>query len=184
MTNKKEESKEQIADDLKPEVLQDKSHVELPSKQQIEELTDTLKRVQAEFENYQKRVQKELQARIVNDKACFIRKLLPIIDSFELALKNAKEPKEFHRGMELIHAQLLDVLSKEGMKPIEAKGKRLDPYMHEVLCEEPSEHDCVVLEELQRGYMLNGAVLRHTKVKIGKKREPDGKHQPDKGQPA
>jgi molecular chaperone GrpE len=141
----------------------------------IEELTDSLQRLQAEFENYKKRTDKENCNFMKFANANLIGELLPLLDSFELAFKN-KDSKEFVQGVELIFAQLFSILEKQGLRPIHAEGKKFDPYKHEVLLQEPSDKDEIVLEELQKGYMLQDKVLRFSKVKIGKKIE----HKEDK----
>ena len=142
---------------------------EKPEDKKVEELTETLKRLQAEFENYKKRVAKENSDFIRCASADLIKKLLPVLDSFEQAIKN-KESKEFVKGIELIFAQLSSVLSDAGLKKIECEGKCFDPFCHEVLLQEESEKDGLVLEELQKGYTVNGNVVRTSKVKISKKK--------------
>jgi molecular chaperone GrpE len=161
----KEEKKEQ-------EVKQKKEKSE--EQEKIEELTDILKRLQAEFENYKKRVAKESSEFIRCASADLIKKLLPVLDSFEQAIKN-KESKEFVKGVELIFAQLSSVLAEAGLKKIECEGKCFDPYCHEVLLQEESDKDGIVLEELQKGYAVYGNVIRTAKVKVGKKRQEDEK---------
>ena len=70
----------------------------------------------------------------------------------------------------MVYAQLVSLLESEGLKKIESKGKKFDPYLHEVMLKEKSEKDDgIILEELQKGYMLNDKVLRHTKVKVSEK---------------
>ena len=139
-------------------------------KEVIVELTDILQRTQAEFENYKKRVDKEKQEFVKYSKAELIQKLLPIIDTFEIALKNNKDNEKFVKGMDMVYAQLISLLHSEGLKPIESLGKKLDPYLHEAMLKEKSEKDeGTVLEELQKGYMLNDKVLRHSKVKVSEK---------------
>jgi len=135
----------------------------------VAELTDSLKRLQAEFENYKKRVAKENSDFIRCASADLIKKLLPVLDSFEQAIKN-KESKEFVKGIELIFAQLSSVLADAGLKKIECEGKCFDPFCHEVLLQEESDKDSIVLEELQKGYTVNGNVVRTSKVKISKKK--------------
>lgn len=152
---------------------EEKKEVKTDSKEQkIKELTETLQRLQAEFENYKKQVEKQYS----NIKKCasesLVIQLLPILDSFELALRNKESNKEeFIKGIELIYSQLDNVLKSQGLSSIEALGKNFDPYKHEVLLKEESEKDNIVLEELQKGYMLNDKVIRHTKVKIAKKKK-------------
>ena len=138
--------------------------------QKINELTDTLKRLQAEFENYKKRVEKEKVEFTVYAHHDLIEKLLPVLDGFELALKNTSDPQKFIKGIEMICAQLYSVLSSEGLRPIEAVDKKFDPYKHDVLMKaESGKEDGVVLEEFQKGYMLKDKVLRHSKVKVSGK---------------
>ena len=139
-------------------------------KEIIVELTDTLQRTQAEFENYKKHVDKEKTEFVKYAKAELIHKILPTLDSFELALKNTKDNEKFVKGMEMVYAQLFSLLESEGLKPIESVGKKFDPYLHEVMLKEKSDkEDGIVLEELQKGYMLNDKVLRHSKVKVSEK---------------
>ena len=146
--------------------------------EQIKDLTDTLQRLQAEFENYKKRVEKENASFRQFASAQLIDKLLPIIDSFEMALRNADGGEKFSQGMKLIFGQLYDLLEKEGLRPIMAVGQKFDPYRHEVLLTEKTdkeEGDERVVEELQKGYMLHDRVLRYAKVKITKKGGDHGK---------
>ncbi len=136
----------------------------------IEELTDDLQRVQADFENYKKRVDRE--SAHFREYACsdMLKKLLAVLDSFEMALKNTDDPEEFIKGVELIYSQLYTALKDEGLEHIEAEGKRLDPHIHDVMLSEKSEEpEDTILEELQKGYTLKGAVLRHSKVKVAKR---------------
>lgn len=139
-------------------------------KEVITELTETLQRTQAEFENYKKRVDKEKAEFIKYSKAELIQSLLPTIDTFQIALKSTKDNEKFVKGMDMVYAQLISLLHSEGLKPIESLGKKFDPYLHEVMLKEKSDKDDgIVLEELQKGYMLNDKVLRHSKVKISEK---------------
>lgn len=136
----------------------------------IEELTDTLKRLQAEFENYKKWNVKEKTEFAKYANADMIEKMLPVLDSFEIALKNTHEKEKFIEGMKMIYAQLHSMLESEGLKPIKAVGEKFDPYRHEVLMKEASDKpEETILEEFQKGYMLNDKVLRHSKVKISGK---------------
>lgn len=144
---------------------------------QLNELTDTLKRVQAEFENYKKRCDKENAVIIKNSNAQLIKQLLPVLDSFELAIKNNTEngnnPEiaKFIKGLELIYAQFFDILESQGLRIIDTKNKKFDPYKHEVLLvQESDQEDDSILQEFQKGYMLNDGVLRHSKVMISRKR--------------
>jgi molecular chaperone GrpE len=141
-----------------------------PKDQKIDELTNDLKRLQAEFENYKKRCEKENASFRDYSNAHIIKKLLTVIDSFEIALKNTGNHEEFVKGVELIYSQFYSILQDEGLKHLETQGKKFDPYLHEVMLSEKSEkEDDTILEELQKGYKLKGCVLRHSKVKVAKK---------------
>lgn len=135
----------------------------------IEELTDSLQRLQAEFENHKKRVEKEKCefVKCANEK--LIISILPVLDSFELALQNIENHEEFVKGIKLIFAQLYSTLESLGLKKINALGDKFDPYKHEVLLQEKNkQEEGTIIEELQRGYMLGDKLIRHTKVKISK----------------
>ncbi len=138
------------------------------------EYKDVLQRLQAEFENYRKRAAKELAESKERASAETIAKILPVLDSFEIALKNTKRTEgseQFAEGVRMIYSQLCAALEGLGLKAINAEGQRFDPYLHEALMAENVENgelDNKVLEELQKGYELKGAVIRHSKVKIGK----------------
>ena len=139
------------------------------SAEKVKELTETLQRLQAEFENYKKYVEKKQTDTYKYAAADMVEKLLPILDSFELALKNTADREKLVKGVELIYTQLYSLLEKEGLKKINADGK-FDPNLHEVLLKEKScKEEDVIIEELQKGYMLNDKVIRCSKVKVSKK---------------
>jgi len=178
MASKKQKSDQQT-------VNTETEKVQIPADQkdaQIMDLTDTLKRLQAEFENYKKRTEKENSILIQHASTQLVKELLPVLDSFELALKNNHidnpEIAKYRKGLELIYTQLFSTLEDEGLRIIDTQNKKFDPYKHEVLMiKESDKDDDVILEELQKGYMLNAIVLRHSKVVISKKREvPDEQH--------
>ncbi len=140
--------------------------------QQMGEYANTLKRLQAEFENYKKRVAKENSEFQEIALKRFLTCMLPIVDSFEQALKNTKNHEHFVKGMELIYAQCISLLQHEGVKSIETQNKSFDPYVHEVLLQEPSDkEDGMILEAFQKGYLYKGTLLRTAKVKIAIKKE-------------
>ncbi|MFH1663755.1 MAG: nucleotide exchange factor GrpE [archaeon] len=132
----------------------------------IEELTDLVKRVQAEFENFRKREEKDRKHFIELSNAGLIAELLPVLDSIHAAKKNGKE--EVKKGVELIEKQLNSVLGKYGLKEIECIGKKFNPEFHECLMKENNseKEDNIVSEEFQKGFLLKDRALRHSKVKI------------------
>lgn len=140
---------------------------------QIDELTNTLKRLQAEFENYKKRADKENINTIKNANTGLITELLPVLDSFELALKDnqcsSEEVQKYRKGIELIYSQLYSLLQEQGLRIIDTKNQTFDPFKHEVLMvKECNEPDDKILQEFQKGYMLNENIIRHSKVMIAK----------------
>lgn len=156
-------------DDVKEENIQEEQDQMDDKDKRIQELTELLRRVQAEFENYKKRVEKQNEEFKKCANVDFIEKVLPVLDNFGLALKN-QEGEEFKKGVELIYAQLFSVLEEEGLKPIQAEGQKFDPYFHEALMQEEVEgtEPGMVVEELQKGYCLGDKILRHSKVKVSK----------------
>jgi molecular chaperone GrpE len=166
-----DDSKKTAEKEMKAAIREQKKEKKGGEKQeQIAELTNDLKRVQAEFENYKKRTEKENSRLCDFHKAQLVKKLLAILDSFEMALKSTDNHREFVKGVELIYSQLYTMLKDEGLQHIEAEGRRLDPYLHEVMLSEKSDKDDdIILEELQKGYKFKELILRHSKVKVAKK---------------
>jgi len=159
-----------------PNEKEDKQVKKKSEKEIIADLTETLQRLQAEFENYKKRVDKEKGEFVKFSKADVVNKLLPVLDTFEIALKNTSDKEKFVKGIEMVYAQLFSTLESEGLKPIKAFGKKLDPYFHEVMLKQKSDkEEEIILEELQKGYMFNDRVLRHSKVKVSEKENKDNK---------
>jgi len=135
-----------------------------------DETTALLQRLQADFENYKKRCHKDYETITKNANKQLVANLLPILDSFQLALKSTTNQENFIKGIELIYSQFYSALEAQGVRKIEALGKKFDPYKHEVLLQEKSEKgEDIILEELQAGYMLGDAVLRYSKVKVATK---------------
>ncbi|MCK4730514.1 MAG: nucleotide exchange factor GrpE [Candidatus Aenigmarchaeota archaeon] len=136
------------------------------SKESKEDYLDQLKYLQADFENYKKRISKEREEFINTANENLIRELLTVLDDFEMANTHAKN-KEDVEGLNLIHKNFLKILEKFGLKKINTKDKKFDHNFHDVLLKEPSdEEEGIILEELQAGYLLNGKVVRHSKIKI------------------
>jgi molecular chaperone GrpE len=136
------------------------------------ELTALLKKVQADFENYKKRVEREKAEFTQFASQELIKKLLPLLDSFQLALANTSNLEEFKKGAELIYSQFFQALEAEGLKQINALNKPFDPFLHEALMQEESDKpENTVLEELQKGYMLKGNVIRPARVKIASQKQ-------------
>jgi molecular chaperone GrpE len=142
------------------------------AQQECETLRDRLLRTAAEFDNFRKRVDRERRELTEFAASDMLSEILPIVDNFERALQAAAPPEaeSFRAGIEMIHRQMLDLLRKRGVKPIEALGADFDPNFHQAVIHEASdEHrDGEVIAELQRGYMLGDRLLRPAMVKVAK----------------
>jgi molecular chaperone GrpE len=138
---------------------------------------DTLKaqflRAVADFDNYRKRIERERRELSEYAAADVLLELLPVIDNFERARQAPAggDAEAFTRGIELIHKQMLDLLRKRGVTPIDALGADFDPTVHQAVIHEPSdEHrEGEVMQELQRGYKLGDRLLRPAMVKVAKR---------------
>jgi molecular chaperone GrpE len=144
-------------------------------------LYDRLLRKQAELENFRKRTQRDKDDFFQHATADLIRALLPTLDGFERALKQreAGVPAQFYQGMELIYRDLLEVLKRAGLSPLETVGKTFDPHLHQAVeTVTASEHrDQEIVEEFQRGYRLKQRLLRPAIVKVALA-SPQGKSHP------
>lgn len=151
-----------------PKQVQGQEQKQKSAAEQVEEYKELLQRLQADFENYKKRVEKDVGHYKFYTNAELVKKLLPVLDSFELAIKNCNADSEkFRKGIELVYAQLYSALEAEGLKGIKAVGEKFNPYFHEAIMQGEGEEE-KILDELQKGYIFRDAVLRHSKVKVGK----------------
>jgi molecular chaperone GrpE len=143
-------------------------------KEERDDLFDRLLRKQAEFENFKKRVEREKSEFAQFASSELMRELLNVLDSFELAIRNASAEggrENVLRGFELIHKQLQDTLGRFGLKAIEAKGQPFDPNYHQAVSTQASSdvREDTVVEELRKGYVLNGRLLRAAMVTVSTK---------------
>ena len=142
-------------------------------KEEMAELYERLLRKQAELENFRKRAQREKEEFRQFATEALIRDLLPVLDGFERALRQRAPgvPETFYQGMELIYRQLFEVLARAGLERIETVGQSFDPHYHQAVetVEDAGRRDQEIVEELQRGYMLNHRLLRPAIVKVAVK---------------
>jgi len=177
----KQDSKKEIAELIKKVAERNGKELKNEAKdardEKIKDLTSTLQRLQAEFENYKKRVDKENALFKEYVAAEFAKKVLPVLDSFESALKNSADAEKFRKGVELIYCQLFSSLEEMGLRKIDCVSKKFDPYKHEVLMVDdcPEHKDEIIMEEFQKGYMFKDNVLRHSKVKVAKNSNQESK---------
>lgn len=137
-------------------------------------LYDRLARLQAEFDNFRKRSQREqadFREYAVADAA---RLFLPVLDSLELALAHARQGSELHAGLALVQRQFMDALQKLGVQPVPAAGQPFDPALHQAveMVETREVRDHHVVDELQRGYKIKERLLRPAMVRVA--RNPEG----------
>ena len=172
-----EESKED-AKDAKKKDKKDKKEKKDKNAEKIAELEAKLKELEAsdkrwlaEFENFRKRSEKENAERYAMGAKSIIEKILPVIDNFERGLGIVAEDKKsdpFVEGMEKIYQQMVTELASAGLKPIEAVGCEFDPNLHNAVMQTQSEEyeSGIVAQELQKGYMYNETVVRHSMVAV------------------
>ena len=133
---------------------------------------DKLLRRQAEFENYRKRVERERGELYQHGRDDVLLQLLPVVDNFERALSSLEtsegDAEALRRGVELIHKQFKDALSKFGLEAVEAVGQTFDPHVHEAVTTEATDKhkENTVIQEFQRGYRIGDRLLRPAKVKV------------------
>ena len=134
------------------------------------EYRELAQRIQADFENYRKRVLREQTAAVEMAAEPLVRNLLEVLDEFELALMAAEKQPDFDRflhGVEMVYAKLVDALRGAGVEKIEADGSPFDPELHEALMHSGGAGDePVVADVLRAGYMLKGRVIRPAGVKV------------------
>ncbi|MGC7870124.1 nucleotide exchange factor GrpE [Desulfosporosinus sp. SYSU MS00001] len=141
------------------------------AKAKADENYDRFLRLQAEFDNYRRRTQKEKTEIVKYASEQLVSELLPVLDNFERATSSAQNNPDitvFSQGVDMILRQLQTALSKVGLKPMEAVGQPFDPNLHEAVMRVESEDhpENTVVEELQKGYFLKEKVLRPSMVKV------------------
>ena len=170
-TNTEEASQEEILDQ---EPLIELSREEQLAKE-VGELKDKHLRMFAEFENFKKRTAKERIDLFRNAGLEFFESMLPILDDFDRATKyreESKETKEMAKGVDLIHTKLIGILDQKGLKAMESSiGKAFDTDFHEAITQIPAPSKKMigkVIDETEKGYLLNDKVIRYAKVVVGK----------------
>ena len=160
-----------LTDDLKSSISSTDARLE-----QLEKEHETLKsqyvRIAADFDNFRKRQsrdQDDLKVQLISKS---LSAILPIVDNFERARQQLKpeseEAQALHRSYQGLYKQLVDILKQQGVAPMRVVGQKFDPNLHEAVLREPSNEyeEDINIEELQRGYHIDGKVLRHALVKV------------------
>jgi molecular chaperone GrpE len=143
------------------------------AKRERDEYLELAQRTRADFDNYRKRVARETSEALARGKAELARELLPVIDNLERALnvgEDASAHEALARGVAMVHDELRGRLENAGVEAFNPIGERFDPQLHEALSTRPEEgtEPGVVLETLEKGYRLNGQVLRPARVVVSK----------------
>ena len=175
----KEETKEKTSEkEETKEGTSEKEETEKPKKkfgkkkdkrdEQIEELTDKVKRQLAEFENFRTRSEKEKAQMFDMGAKTIVEKILPVVDNFERGLAGVEEGDAFGEGMKMVYKQMMTALEEAGVTPIEAVGQEFNPEFHNAVMQVESEEyeSGVVAQELQKGYMYRDTVVRHSMVAV------------------
>ena len=141
-------------------------------------------RIAADFDNFRKRQSRDQDDLRLQITCSTLSEILPVVDNFERARQQldpqAEEAQTIHRSYQGLYKQLVEVFKQLGVSPMRVEGEPFDPSLHEAVLREPSEehHEDVVIAELQRGYHLNGRVLRHALVKVSMGPGPAGGEAP------
>lgn len=157
------------------EELVDPKDVEIDElKKELNELRDKYVRLFADFDNAKKRMAREKLEIIMTASKDVVKDLLPVLDDFERAMKAAESSTDENvkAGIQLIHSKLQSMLATKGLKPMESIGKEFDTEQHEAITEIPApspEMEGKVVDELEKGYLLNDKIIRFAKVIVGKK---------------
>ena len=173
MTDAEEaEELEECVEHTKPEPAP-KSAAEV----KVKDLKDDLVRLQAEFENYKKRVERESAQRSRLGEEMVVADLLPLLDAFDKALEDANgngDAVSLKKGLNSLHRQLFQILKGHGLREVRTDG-RLDPFEHEAMMrqEAADAEDGRILEVFQKGYAMGPKVLRTAKVKVAKAPDQD-----------
>ena len=138
-----------------------------------DDLLDTTRRLQADFENYRKRVAREQAALVERATERLLEQLLPVLDSFELAVRNLDDSdvdEKVRKGIDLVYAELIAVMERAGLQRIEAKDAPFDPNEHEAVLQDDGDGEPHVEDVLRTGWKLKGRVLRPAMVKVTRKK--------------
>ena len=137
-------------------------------KKELEEKDDRLKRLMAEFDNFQKRSSKEREGLYNSLVSDIFTSLLPVIDNLEKAVKVETKDSNYKQGVEMVLKQFKDVLTANGVKEINTIGKTFDPELHEAVGSVVDENlgEKEIKEEYRKGYIIDGKVIRHSLVVV------------------
>jgi len=155
-----------------------------------DELFSKLQRVSADYANFQKRSVRQVADTVAYEKENMMRTLLPALDNFEHTLQSADSADSVDvlgKGVRIVYDQIVEILKSHGVEEIQALGRKFDPSFHEAMMRraEPDRQEDIILEEFQKGYKLNGRVIRPSKVVVNKlgaeepaQKQPENQQEP------
>ncbi len=162
------EKEENVVEEMQEENTETSNNELEQMKKELEETTDRLKRLMAEFENYKKRSAKERENLYNSILADVIVSILPAIDNLEKAVLAETEDKQYKQGVELVSKQMQDVLTSLGVEKIDTVGQTFDPELHEAVSHVEDENlgEQEIKEEFRTGYKIGNKVVRHSMVVV------------------
>jgi molecular chaperone GrpE len=168
--NHKEENQSQPPQQESPEQVEELRKKLEELQKEKDDIFAKFQRVAADYDNYQKRSTKQITDSIAYEKDKLIRALLPVIDDLERVLAHTDNTEAVVKGVSIVYEHLKGVLRAQGVELIESAGEKFDPSHHEAITQraETDKENGVVLEELQKGYMINGRVIRASRVVVNK----------------
>ncbi len=172
--HKKKKKKEEVIEELRQKLQE----TEKEKEKEIAELKERLLYQQADFENFKKLKAKEKQEVLRFGNETLVKELLPVIDNLERAIQHGcktEEASAIVEGVQLTLNSFLKVLEKFGVTRVEALEKEFDPNLHEAIAQEPREDKApgTVVTELQKGYIMDGRLLRPSMVTVAKSSEEE-----------
>lgn len=167
MTGKSEKDETPKAEEA---VVEDTEKLLEEARAQADRYLDMARRLQADFDNFRKRTQRENEEFKKYACSSIVSDLLTVVDDLDRALEHAGEETEFVKGIRGVRSNMVKVLEANGLKEIPTNGK-FDPNLHEALCTVDGDEDGDIAEVFQKGYTINGKVLRYAKVKVTKQKQ-------------
>ncbi len=164
-----EQDKQNLEEDIAQEVEVIESNVDVEKlKEELDNTTDRLKRLMAEFDNYKKRASKE-RGQLYNSLVADIMiAFLPVMDNLEKAINTNTEDEGYKQGMELVAKQFKDVLKSFGLEEIKTEGELFNPSLHEAVSsiQDDTKKSQEIVEEYRKGYKIGDKVIRHAMVVV------------------
>lgn len=168
---KKKQVEEELIEEGAPQTEAENSQEGDQLSQELAEAKDKYLRLFAEFDNYKKRTARERLELIRTASEDVVAKLLPVLDDFDRAKKNAEQGGEsFSEGVQLVYQKLFQVLNSVGLKAMDSEEIEFDPELHEAITKIPAQDEKMkgkIIDHVEKGYYLNDKIIRHAKVVIG-----------------